>query len=549
MAAAVATLTTGSLVSPQNAASASTSTSPFPLGVIFGTSDTATVQADGQTPQQIVQDYEPWFQGQGRGSVGPNNALTSNSITVSRVGVNGGDIAACGAAYYQQTTVTPDTCFNNTGPSGTFTDTENMPYWSPSSPDYDNWGGTVVFGVPMIQCTSQKASLSSPPTDAQLTVIQQNLDYGAYGGPDVGSSCTPNTKSNKGAFPYWDNYANLAQALVDMGLQGSDILISTEAEGSWSTMQYGPDADAWVKYYKNIVDAMRSVSTAEPFKFVWPAGLFVSTTTVAGTPVEPTSSYTSPAWPGSSYVDVIGLDFHDLDYPIYTDESGNYELGSAPYPKSQAYPNGDCEGDPPPDWQLLPQGYSPTCTFTKSNAWQAAWNTWYSQGNVADTSVFGLQYWEDFAAHNGKPLALTAWGLINGGADYYFVKQVWNWLVSQPTAPAPGSIAFAIYDTGPSSMAKGTDDNSRSCYADLEAANQSMTPPNFAGCGGTVLTPESYTNPDTGTTIDLSSISDPTMYGDDSGAYYDSSPTTPMTSGYEVTCWYLSDFGGQNLTC
>ncbi len=131
-------------------------------------------------------------------------------------------------------------------------------------------GYTLVLGVPMI------------PTDGNGNP-QGTLAGGAAGQYD-------------GAF------VTLANSLVSAGEANAVLRLGWEFNGTWFPWTVSNDADAanYAAYFRNIVNAMRSVS-GQAFRFMW----------------NPNSgdakwSYSpGAAYPGSAYVDYIGTDVYD----------------------------------------------------------------------------------------------------------------------------------------------------------------------------------------------------------------------------------------------
>jgi hypothetical protein len=201
------------------------------------------------------------------------------------------------------------------------------------------WSGrgvTLSLGVPII------------PTDAAGTPVA-TLGAGATGA-------------------YNASYVTLAQTLVAAGDATAYLRLGWEFDGGWMPWSATtPAAEAsYAAYFDQIVTAMRSVPGAD-FSFVWnpDAGAF----TQAGYNV-------ALAYPGSAYVNVIGLDTYDQTW-------------------------------------VSPQ--------TPANAWN-------------ETTLPSLVAASAFAASVAKPLALTEWGTAirsdgHGlGDDPLFVTNMTAWI-------------------------------------------------------------------------------------------------------------------------
>ncbi|HLI73764.1 MAG TPA: glycosyl hydrolase [Acidimicrobiales bacterium] len=96
-------------------------------------------------------------------------------------------------------------------------------------------------------------------------------------------------------------FVTLAQNLVSAGAGDSILRLGWEFNGGWYlwSVHNTTDAADFAAYFRNIVDAMRSVP-GQSFQFVWnPNG------------DGPTAYPPAQAYPGSAYVDFIGSDVYD----------------------------------------------------------------------------------------------------------------------------------------------------------------------------------------------------------------------------------------------
>jgi hypothetical protein len=139
-----------------------------------------------------------------------------------------------------------------------------------------NSGYTLSLGVPII------------PTDASGTPVG-TLAAGATGA-------------------YNSYYVTLAQTLVSAGLSNSYLRLGWEFDGGWYPWAATtPAAEAsYAAYFQQIVTAMRSVPGAN-FQFIWnpDAGAFAQF-----------GYNVALAYPGNSYVNVIGLDAYDQSWTV-----------------------------------------------------------------------------------------------------------------------------------------------------------------------------------------------------------------------------------------
>jgi hypothetical protein len=179
-------------------------------------------------------------------------------------------------------------------------------------------------------------------------------------------------------------FKTLAQRLVGHGLGSSVLRIGPEFNGNWFrwTIKAPNGAANYAAYWRQIVNTIRAVSGAH-FKFDWAAN--------AG------SSYVGPgqqleaadAWPGSNYVDFVGLDVYDQSW--------------AP-------------------WAADPV---------------ARWNEYVTQHN-------GMAWQAAFAASKGKPLTYPEWGLVDradghgGGDNPYFIQKMHDWIATH-------DVAYSLY--------------------------------------------------------------------------------------------------------
>jgi hypothetical protein len=186
---------------------------------------------------------------------------------------------------------------------------------------------------------------------------------------------TPDGTLAQGATGAYNSYfTTLAQTLVAGGEANAYLRLGWEFDGDWYLWgATTASAEAsYAAYFQQIVTAMRSVP-GEAFRFVWnpDSGAFAQ----AGYNVE-------LAWPGSSYVDVIGLDTYDQSW---------------------------------------------VTPLTPTNVW-------------AETTSPGLNAAAAFAAAQGKPLAVDEWGVENGsdghglGDDPLFVNNFVAWMKSHNLA-------------------------------------------------------------------------------------------------------------------
>jgi len=199
------------------------------------------------------------------------------------------------------------------------------------------------------------------------------------------SSGNPVGTLAEGASGAYNSYfVTLAQNLVAAGESNAYLRLGWEFDGNWYAWNATNPTDEanFAAYFRQIVTAMRSVA-GENFKFVWNPD--ADTFTNSGYNV-------ALAYPGSAYVDVIGLDAYDQVW-------------------------------------VSPQ--------TPANAWNQAIGP---ELNAAHA----------FAASQGRPLALTEWGSIirsdgHGlGDDPTYINNMIAWMKN----PANDVIFETYFDSG-----------------------------------------------------------------------------------------------------
>lgn len=101
---------------------------------------------------------------------------------------------------------------------------------------------------------------------------------------------------------YNSHFVTLAKNLVDAGVGNAYLRLGWEFNGSWFKWRVrdARDASDFAAYFRNIVNAMRSVR-GEEFRFVWNPNAGGSYDTYSP----------SQAYPGNAYVDFIGTDLYD----------------------------------------------------------------------------------------------------------------------------------------------------------------------------------------------------------------------------------------------
>ncbi|WP_345634859.1 glycosyl hydrolase [Rugosimonospora acidiphila] len=164
-----------------------------------------------------------------------------------------------------------------------------------------------------------------------------------------------------------------------------------EFNGTWYAWSAAGHERAFAGCFRRLVTVMRSVP-GQRFTFLW-------------NPTIGAQSFAAErAWPGDSYVDIIGLDVYDVS------------------------------------WQ--PRTYPIPATATAGQRLARTRAVW-GEVNGGD---HGLKFWVSFATRHGAELALPEWGLVSrvdghgGGDDPDFVEHVIGF-VQQPG----NRVEFALY--------------------------------------------------------------------------------------------------------
>jgi hypothetical protein len=119
--------------------------------------------------------------------------------------------------------------------------------------------------------------------------------------PYVGVPMLPEAHRGKlaagadGAFDH--HFAEIGRSLVRQGLHNADVRIGWEMNGDWQPWTAKPDPEAWKRFYRRAVDAMRQAK-GQAFRFDW----CVASGDMGMNP--------EAAYPGDAWVDVIGADIY-----------------------------------------------------------------------------------------------------------------------------------------------------------------------------------------------------------------------------------------------
>jgi len=199
----------------------------------------------------------------------------SNPLGVYAGALSPGTASSFGRAIGQQPTFAMDFLDGSSWSSLVGDAPTYMSTWSGS-------GYTMVWGVPMLP---NSFSPDSNPGDTSGSAY--GLEQGASGA-------------------YNSYFLKLAKEMVAGGQGSSIVRPGWEFNGSWFPWAANGQAAAFVGYWQQIVDTMRSVS-GQNFTFEW-------NPTAGDQGVGDLATF----YPGNAYVDYIGLDLYDQAWANYT---------------------------------------------------------------------------------------------------------------------------------------------------------------------------------------------------------------------------------------
>ena len=129
---------------------------------------------------------------------------------------------------------------------------------------------------------------------------QANVDQITYSLPMLPEDGSA-TLAQGAAGKFDDVFRNFARKLVQTGYPNAVIRIGWEFNGEWYAWAASKDPQAWIAYWRRIVDTMRAVPGAK-FKFDWCPGNGW------------TNFRAEDAYPGDAYVDIIGMDVYNQSW-------------------------------------------------------------------------------------------------------------------------------------------------------------------------------------------------------------------------------------------
>jgi hypothetical protein len=218
-------------------------------------------------------------------------------------------------------------------------------------------------------------------------------------GPAAGPGAGKPVSLEDGALGlYNEHFVKLAENLVAYGLGDTIVRPGWEFNGGWYTWRADSkdDGPRFAAYFRQVVQAMRSVPGAEKLTFLWNPAM------------EPWWPYDpSEAWPGDDSVDYIGIDVYDQSWAKDT------------------YP--------------IPKDATPEETERRQL------KVWNDLKNNA--KAYGLPYWVEFSKNHGNiPLAIPEWGVCSrsdghGGDDNPLFIEKMHAFITDPA----NNVAFHCY--------------------------------------------------------------------------------------------------------
>ena len=243
-------------------------------------------------------------------------------------------------------------------------------------------GAQPAYAMDFLDGDSWSALVDSAPS---YFAAWKGSGYSMVWGIPILPNATDYSLADGAAGDYNSYFLTLAQDMVAGGQGSSIVRIGWEFNGGWFPWAANGHAAAFIGYWQQIVDTMRSVP-GQDFKFEW-------NPTAGDLGVGNLADY----YPGSAYVDYVGLDVYDQNW--------------------STYPGGAAEF-----------------------------------ANI-ESEGFGLNWLSSFAAAQGKSIVLPEWGLgtvagdgglpytaensqTSGGDDPTFINDMAQWIQANDVVEA-----------------------------------------------------------------------------------------------------------------
>ena len=265
-------------------------------------------------------------------------------------------------------------------------------------------GAQPAYAMDFLDGDSWSALVDSAPS---YFAAWKGSGYSMVWGIPILPNATDYSLADGAAGDYNSYFLTLAQDMVAGGQGSSIVRIGWEFNGGWFPWAANGQAAAFIGYWQQIVDTMRSVP-GQDFKFEW-------NPTAGDLGVGNLADY----YPGSAYVDYVGLDVYDQNW--------------------STYPGGAAEF-----------------------------------ANI-ESEGFGLDWLSSFAAAQGKSIVLPEWGLgtvagdgglpytaenaqTSGGDDPTFINDMAQWI------QANGVVEASYWQFGIDALSPSSNPNSYAAF-------------------------------------------------------------------------------------
>lgn len=256
--------------------------------------------------------------------------------------------------------------------------------------DFGEWTGRTPYLAEDFLLTDTWAQLEGAERIApwENTEFTGKMLWAAYPFPKNQGSLA---QAATGA--YNDHYRKLGENLINAGMEDAYIRFGHEFNGNWYHYSVGNSNDPayeqkcadFAESFRQFVITLRSIP-GQNFKFVWNP-----TVSIWGVDL-------AECFPGSEYVDFVGIDVYDQ---TWAKNNGADIYGSS---------------------------YKTASEEERLNRQKAAWTALLNDGN------WGLKMIDEFADEMGVPVGLCEWGIADradgygGGDNPYFVEKMYEWI-------------------------------------------------------------------------------------------------------------------------
>jgi hypothetical protein len=346
-------------------------------------------------------------------------------------------------------------------------------------------GAQPAYAMDFLDGDSWSALVDSAPS---YFAAWKGSGYSMVWGIPILPNATAYSLADGAAGDYNSYFLTLAQDMMAGGQGSSIVRIGWEFNGGWFPWAANGQAAAFIGYWQQIVDTMRSVA-GQDFKFEW-------NPTAGDLGVGNLANY----YPGSAYVDYLGLDVYDQNW--------------------STYPGGAAEF-----------------------------------ANI-ESEGYGLNWLSSFAAAQGKSIVLPEWGLgtvagdgglpytaenvqTSGGDDPTFINDMAQWI------QANGVVEATYWQFGIDALSPTSNPNS---YAAFVSDFGGGSPPR-------TTTTTTSGSPPTSTTTTTTSVAPPPSSTTTTTTTSNPAPTStttttttsPPTTDATGLPWWLADGGRRGV--